>query len=371
MTISIVLATYNRLPLLRETLSTVSAQTHADWECLVCDDGSSDGTVEFVEGLARQDPRFRLVQGPRFGRPSGPRNRGIQHAAGEWVAFLDDDDLWHPDKLARQVAAAGDSSQAVSTATVMFPEAQPPAWEAHPAESPVETLTLAGVLLQRRPYPTTPATMVRRRALLALGGFAEHEAYRAVEDYDLWSRLVQRWPGRWPIVLGPPLTAARDAGTDSISAWNRELHPDVVRQRWAMLEIVTRMLAADTCAWRTVEREAYRHLADLADDCGNRSRRLGWRRDAVLAYLLAARFAARTGDAQLVRRLSRVVRFGVAGRADARGARPAAMRLLARRVLRNAHRLVHRQATPVAPLALDGGDGWSTLRPLAETPGVS
>ena len=102
--VSVVVPTHDRRRLLVQTLGSILGQREVDLEVLVVDDGSRDGTAEVVAGLG--DARVRLL---RHDTPQGvaaARNRGIAEATGTWLAFCDDDDLWAPDKLARQLQAA-------------------------------------------------------------------------------------------------------------------------------------------------------------------------------------------------------------------------------------------------------------------------
>jgi len=95
--VSVIIPTWNRRQLLRETLASVRAQTYGNWEIIVVDDGSSDGTREMVEGLASADRRVRFVRRER--EPSGApacRNIGLAAANGEFILFLDSDDLLRP-----------------------------------------------------------------------------------------------------------------------------------------------------------------------------------------------------------------------------------------------------------------------------------
>jgi glycosyltransferase involved in cell wall biosynthesis len=103
--VSIVTPTKNRLPLLREALDSVAAQTYPHWEHLVVDDGSDDGTAEELERRAKADPRIRYIQ--REGDRTGAnvcRNLGVGEASGEYVVFLDSDDLLEPHCLEGRVA---------------------------------------------------------------------------------------------------------------------------------------------------------------------------------------------------------------------------------------------------------------------------
>jgi len=98
--VSIITPIYNAAPWLRETLDSVRAQTLTDWEQIMVDDGSSDDSVAIAEAAALQDPRFRLIRTLRNMGPSAARNLAIEAARGRFIAFLDADDLWLPEKLA-------------------------------------------------------------------------------------------------------------------------------------------------------------------------------------------------------------------------------------------------------------------------------
>ena len=99
-TVSVIIPTYNRAHLLPRALESVLAQTFEDLEVLVVDDGSTDGTEAVVTGY---DDRVRYLRQPQNAGVSAARNRGLREARGEFVAFLDSDDEWFPEKLARQV----------------------------------------------------------------------------------------------------------------------------------------------------------------------------------------------------------------------------------------------------------------------------
>src|SRR3990170_289823 len=100
--VSVVLPTYNRSALLREAADSVRRQTYQHWELIVIDDGSSDDTLTTLGRF--DDPRLRLIRLEHTGNPARVRNAGLAVSLGEYVAFLDDDDLWPPDKLKMQLA---------------------------------------------------------------------------------------------------------------------------------------------------------------------------------------------------------------------------------------------------------------------------
>ncbi len=97
---SVIIPTYNRLALLREAIASVLRQTMPDFEILAIDDGSTDGTTEAALGAI--DSRIRYIRVPHGGR-SKARNLGLREAKGRFVAFLDDDDLYLPDKLESEI----------------------------------------------------------------------------------------------------------------------------------------------------------------------------------------------------------------------------------------------------------------------------
>ena len=101
--VSVVTPAWNAAATLPATLASVLAQTRPDWELLVADDGSTDASPAIAAAWAARDPRIRPLPGPRQG-PAAARNRAIRAARGRFLAFLDADDCWRPEKLARQLA---------------------------------------------------------------------------------------------------------------------------------------------------------------------------------------------------------------------------------------------------------------------------
>jgi glycosyltransferase involved in cell wall biosynthesis len=110
--VSVVIPTYNRADLIGETLQSVVEQTFTDWECSVVDDGSTDNTREVVEAFIAGDPRFLYVWQANASATVA-RNHGLALARGEYVAFVDSDDHFAPDRLAWQVAALDRNPEAV------------------------------------------------------------------------------------------------------------------------------------------------------------------------------------------------------------------------------------------------------------------
>ncbi|MFB9055245.1 glycosyltransferase family 2 protein [Mariniflexile ostreae] len=102
--VSIITPTFNSEPSISETIESVLQQTHKNWELILVDDGSTDLTVEKIQTFISQNPNIRLLRGVKNQGAAWARNKGIEVAKGAYVAFLDADDLWKPEKLEVQLA---------------------------------------------------------------------------------------------------------------------------------------------------------------------------------------------------------------------------------------------------------------------------
>lgn len=104
--VSIIVPVYNVEKYIRETMESVVAQTYPHWELLLVEDGSSDGTVDVIGGFLEEteDARIRLVRQPSNMGAARARNRGLKEARGRYIAYLDSDDLWVPQKLERELS---------------------------------------------------------------------------------------------------------------------------------------------------------------------------------------------------------------------------------------------------------------------------
>ena len=96
--ISIIIPTYNRANLLPKAIQSILEQTYQNWELIIIDNYSDDGTKEVVDSF--RDPRISMILIPRTGSVAASRNMGVHHSNGEWISFLDSDDWWFPTKLA-------------------------------------------------------------------------------------------------------------------------------------------------------------------------------------------------------------------------------------------------------------------------------
>src|SRR5512138_1536925 len=104
--ISVIIPVYNALPFLTDAIDSVLAQTHSDLELIVVDDVSTDGSLAVAESYIGRDARVRVIRQSTNGGSSATRNRGAEEAKGDWLAFLDNDDISHPRRLELQLQAA-------------------------------------------------------------------------------------------------------------------------------------------------------------------------------------------------------------------------------------------------------------------------
>ncbi|WP_137890906.1 glycosyltransferase family 2 protein [Ramlibacter sp. 2FC] len=104
--VSIITPAYRAASYVSATIESVLAQSYPHWEMLIADDCSPDDTRAVIADWARRDPRIRLIALPVNSGPAGARNAALSEARGRWIAFLDSDDLWLPDKLERSIAFA-------------------------------------------------------------------------------------------------------------------------------------------------------------------------------------------------------------------------------------------------------------------------
>jgi glycosyltransferase involved in cell wall biosynthesis len=208
--VSVVIPTCGRVDLLASAVSTAMSQEAVQVEVVVVDDGSSDGTALWL--TEHYDPRLRVIRHSTRRGVSAARNSGIRAARGRWIAFLDDDDVWAPDKLQSQLSAAtAEGRDWVYTGDVHVDEGLQPLGGGPPL-SPSEMVLSLGS------FNTLPSgasnVMVRAELLSAVGSF--DLSLRCTEDWDMWIRLAKTGP---PACVPRPLVAYRhhrgNAGMDA------------------------------------------------------------------------------------------------------------------------------------------------------------
>jgi glycosyltransferase involved in cell wall biosynthesis len=205
-TVSVIIPVLNMRRYLADAVESVYSQTATDWELILIDDGSDDGSVELALQYVQRDPARVRVLAPSPGSGHGAsaaRNRGLAIARGDFIAFLDADDIWLPDKLEHQMKMLEENPEAAMTFARVHYFFENPAegagWDQafEPLEDRVYTppdLTME-FLRNADIYPCPTATLIRRSALMEVEGFEER--FRKVRtDLALWVKLSTRFPVR-------------------------------------------------------------------------------------------------------------------------------------------------------------------------------
>lgn len=191
--VSVIIPLYNKAPYVRRALDSIAAQTFGDFELIIVDDGSTDESVTVVESY--KDARLRLLRQQNAG-PGAARNRGIAESAGEFIAFLDADDEWLPEYLARAISMLEEMGAA--TATSCYFEHPPgvsraPMWRARGISEGTHRLdaeTPPNLFVQMLAYMSPCSTVARADVLKRWGGFYDAERCLYGEDAFLWMKVL-------------------------------------------------------------------------------------------------------------------------------------------------------------------------------------
>ena len=184
--ISIIIPTYQRCSKLKIALKSVFSQTYDNYEILIIDDGSKDGTKEMVESF--NDERIFYIWQNHSGCPANPRNKGIKAAKGEWVAFLDSDDWWSPNKLKNCMHYSNNEVDLIYHDLEIASDKQNffkrKIIKTRQLKKPVLIdLLLNGNLI------SNSSVIVRRKFLISVGYIDEREELTAAEDYHTWLKI--------------------------------------------------------------------------------------------------------------------------------------------------------------------------------------
>lgn len=187
--ISIVLPTFNRQEFLPSAIESVFAQTLTDWELIIADDGSGAETRTYLRSL-EDPPRVQVLYLPHTGRPAAVRNVAIRQAHGEYVAFLDSDDIWPPMKLEAQIASLRrhPTRKWSYTRFGMLDAAGSPTGSTHPSGRPAPAGWILEKLLKGETVVALSSVVVVRQLLEQLGPFDEQ--LLMCEDDELYFRLA-------------------------------------------------------------------------------------------------------------------------------------------------------------------------------------
>ncbi|WP_260928047.1 glycosyltransferase family 2 protein [Novosphingobium sp. 9] len=222
--ITVIVPAYNAAGLILPCLQSIVAQTRKDWQAIVIDDGSTDGTA--AEAASLCDPRITLVQQANAG-VSSARNKGLEMAAGEHVMFLDGDDLLHPAALERLLAGLEKRPQAVAAfgtfrkilpSGAPYPGEKPLARHSYPDGDVLEPM-LRGNFLANGGHVLIRTDVARR-----IGGF--DGSIRLSEDWEFWCRLAAEgaftFIGREPEVFSLRVRPGSSSGGLSVDWANHE-----------------------------------------------------------------------------------------------------------------------------------------------------
>lgn len=253
--VSVIIPAHDTERFVGRTLESVLRQSHRDIEVIVVDDGSTDGTAAAVEAVAARDPRVCLLRGPNRG-VSAARNLAIARSRGAWIAPVDADDVWHPDKLARQLgvaAAVGPEVGVVYCWSVGIDEDDRvilPSWNHSTASGDVvREIVVRGIAGNG----STP--LIRRSCLDQVGGYDEDTAFS--EDWKCYTALagVCRFAVVPEYLVGYRLHEggasldfeAIEASLERITAWIRRRWPElperVLRERSHVVHAYVAVLA--------------------------------------------------------------------------------------------------------------------------------
>lgn len=256
--ISVVMPCYNAAPFVEEAIECVMQQSYPHVELIVIDDGSTDESVQIIAALAARYPDRITVLHQTNSGPYNARNHGLTHARGNFIAFLDADDTWHPDALNRMHAAMIESQadvaycgwQNVGEAAVNTQPHIPPNYVESDA---------AALFLQSCPWPIN-GVLLRRQLVDALRGFSER--LPTAMDYDLWLRMLAAQP---TVVQVPEVLAFYRRylrGKAHIPRWRQvfdaiSVREDFARNHRAQIEHLS-LPERDTHIYGTLLPEAYR-----------------------------------------------------------------------------------------------------------------
>lgn len=187
MHVTVLMPVYNGASTLEAAITSIQQQTYNDWDMLIVDDASSDGTPDLLSSIAAKDARITVVRNEKNKGIAGSLNVGWRLAKGELIARMDADDLSLPDRLSNQVAFLAnhpDVSVLGTGAYLVSKDGKSLGCHLRPAEHE----QLVRRIYKENPF-IHPTVMVRRSFYIALGGYDER-VFRA-DDYDLWLR---GWP---------------------------------------------------------------------------------------------------------------------------------------------------------------------------------
>ena len=210
--VTTIIPTHDRRSMLRAALASVLWQRDVEIEVMVVDDGSTDGTADFLESV--RDPGISVIRNDAPRGVSAARNCGVEHARGYWVAFVDDDDVWAPDKLRRQLDAATSSGAQWGYAGAVNINLDLAIVGGRPPPGPTEVMSTIG---RYNNVPGGGSNVIVRRQLMEDVGSFDERLYNT-EDWEMWIRLAEMGI---PACTDSPLVGYRVHDTNASLDWRR------------------------------------------------------------------------------------------------------------------------------------------------------
>ena len=186
--ISVVIPTYNRADLIPKAIQSVLDQTYQNWELIIVDNYSDDGTKEVIDSF--KDPRISMLLLPRTGSVAASRNFGVQHSKGEWIAFLDSDDWWFSEKLKTVSEVIQNGSDLIYHDLQIVSGPDDPKSSRKTKSRKLKDPIFLDLLLNGNDIALSSVT-VRKSIFMKVKGMNESPTFFAVEDYDTWLRIAQ------------------------------------------------------------------------------------------------------------------------------------------------------------------------------------
>ncbi len=248
--VSVVIPTYNRAECLPLALSSILAQTYQNFEIIIVDDDSSDDTNQICHRFQDFDDRIYYIRNAKNYGPAKSRNNGIEKAKGEFITFLDSDDLYYTDKIQLQVEVLGKNPSAgfcyghFACAHDIFDIKK---YDFKKWDSSLNLYPT--FLLPNNFFIVTPAVMVRSNLLRKVGGFDPN--MKICEDLELWSRILLQTR---PICITRPIVAIHIRQDDKINYFNNILARDQLYQS---------VIARDPNLEKDFKKNLYQNLIDL------------------------------------------------------------------------------------------------------------
>ena len=228
--VSVIIPTYNRGDLISETIVSVLNQTYQNFEIFIIDDGSIDNTKVLVQSF--NDERVRYIFQEHSGLPASGRNTGIKHAIGDYIAFLDSDDLWYPQKLEIQINMLKKYPNIllISTNGVYFPSKLD--IKVLPIKNDTE-ITFRYLLENN--IIINSSVLMRKKVTDKIGLLDEDNKLKYGEDYDYWLRLL-KYKDNSILILKNILVKYRNTTNDLINLYR---NPQFFLQKYRIISHIS------------------------------------------------------------------------------------------------------------------------------------